>query len=173
MRKSAKTKPCILSKGALVIFAAILISFAPSVFPENIEAPSFAQRDIRGDLQSLSKYEGEAVVLYFWATWCPWCRKDVKNVQTMYARFHPQGVAFISISLDQSLPALEQFAEANQIHYPIIFDGQGWRNEIAQLYHVTATPAVVLLDREHRICYMGGEMSKLPEMLQKFNLLKK
>ena len=47
-------------------------------------------------------YKGKVVLLDFWATWCGPCVKEVPNVVDAYARFHPQGLEVLSVSLDQA-----------------------------------------------------------------------
>ena len=140
-------------------------SFPAPVFSESLQAPAFSEADLQGTLQSPAKYQGKILVLYFWATWCPWCRKDVKNMTEVFRTYHPKGVEFISISLDKDLSKLQLFVEEHRIPYPVLFDGKGWENHIAQLYGVNSTPSFILVNRKGEIQSAGGSSEDLKEKL--------
>ena len=136
-------------------------SFPAPVFSESLQAPAFSEADLQGTLQSPAKYQGKILVLYFWATWCPWCRKDVKNMTEVFRTYHPKGVEFISISLDKDLSKLQKFVEEHRIPYPVLFDGKGWENKIAQLYEVDSTPSFFVVDKQGQIVAEGSQASEL------------
>ena len=136
-------------------------------------APQFTETDIRGQVQSLEKYAGQPLVIYFWATWCPWCVKDVQAMKAAYQKFHPQGIGFISVSLDKNLSSLEEFVTSRDINYPVLFDGKGWDNELARRFGIHSTPRYVLLDRNHEIRFEGRDIHKLDQQLKKHSLLKR
>lgn len=133
---------------------------------EFLKAPDFEMSDLRGEMQSPSQHRGDYLILYFWATWCPACRQDVENIKGVYERFHPKGLEFISISLDSDLAKLEQFVETKEIHYPVLYDGKGWGNEIAQLYGVNSTPTFLLIDPDQKVISSGNRIRKIEAFLK-------
>ena len=123
-------------------------------------APQFSGTDLQGRSYSLDKYRRKDLVIYFWATWCPACRNEVRDVKKAYRLLRSEGVSFISVSLDKHRDTLQKFIKENQITYPVLFDGQGWNNQIAKAYSIAATPTVVVVDRLGKIQSTGHWISE-------------
>jgi peroxiredoxin/TolA-binding protein len=117
-------------------------------------APPIRGTDLTGQSQSLDRYRGKVLLIDFWATWCGPCRAELPNVKAIYRKYKDRGFAVLGISLDQDRAALKSFLKEEQMEWPQLFDGKGWRNEIAQRYGVTAVPHTVLLDRQGVIRYV-------------------
>lgn len=148
-----------------ILTAAFLLGGVPRVDAVQTPAPSFSQADIQGKLQAPENYRGKPLVLYFWATWCPACRQDVENIVKLHREFYPQGVQFLSVSLDEDLARLEAFVKEHGISFPVLFDGKRWENEIARLYGISATPTFVLIDEEGFIENAGSWSDNLANLL--------
>ena len=141
------------------------ILLLPAVSCAQDKAPSFHETDIRGNRQSPDQYLGKTLVLYFWASWCPNCRKDVKKMIAVYKKHHAQNVEWISISLDHELEKLESFAAKMNIPYPILFDGRGWENQIGRMYGISAIPVFFVVDSRGFMAHSGSRGSELDEIL--------
>src|SRR2546425_8868021 len=62
----------------------------------------------------LSEYRGRVVLLNFWATWCPPCRKEMPDLERLYATYRDRGLTVITVS-DQDKETLLKFAETNPL----------------------------------------------------------
>ena len=62
----------------------------------------------KGNVLSLEKYRGRCVVLHFWATWSPNCKKDMAKMKELYATYDIQGVEFIGVSYDTEQETLKK-----------------------------------------------------------------
>ncbi len=93
-------------------------------------------------------YKHKLVLLYFWATWCGDCGREVPFVTAAYKTYHPQGLEMLGISLDHPDQAgqLEAYTRARGMPWLQVYDGKGWEAAIAQLYFVTSTPTPLLVD---------------------------
>ena len=108
-------------------------------------APAFRLAALAGgqiDLpQSLA---GQVVALRFWADWCPYCRKEMTELQPVYARLQPQGLEILAVNVAQSPDSVRRFVEPLGIAYPILLDPEG---ATARAYGVKALPMTWLIDR--------------------------
>ncbi len=86
---------------------------------EQLDAlPAFAYEDLEGTTRRTQEFEDKVVVLNFWATWCPPCRKETPAFVAMQDEFGDQ-VQFIGIAIDDEEPVRE-FAESYAVNYPIL-----------------------------------------------------
>lgn len=115
-------------------------------------APDFKMKTSKGKTLSLKQYRGKYVVLDFWASWCPDCRKDIPNVVRMYTKFHPQGVEFIGISMDTDAEAWKKAIAKYGLAYPQVSELVKFHDtKIAALYGVKWIPSMVLIDPNGKI----------------------
>jgi peroxiredoxin len=85
------------------------------------EHPDFALRDLSGHSWRMTDLRGKVVLLNFWATWCPPCRKELPTLQAFSGRFADQGLVIIGIS-DEDAAKVEPFVRKQAITYPIVLD---------------------------------------------------
>ena len=131
------------------------------------KAPAFSAEDLTGRTYSLSTYRGKPLVLYFWATWCPACVAEAKQMKKLYADYHPKGVAFLSVSLDSDKSKLSKYIDEKNIRYPVVFDGKGWNNEMAKTFGIHATPSYIFIAKDGTISSRGGGADSLADQLSK------
>jgi thiol-disulfide isomerase/thioredoxin len=99
----------VLTIGAQETAEDVDAKYAANLLKPGTEAPDFTiqNNDSVKDVK-LSDFRGKYVVLDFWASWCPDCRKDMPEVKALYEQFGKKGVQFIGISFDTDKAALEQ-----------------------------------------------------------------
>lgn len=112
--------------------------------------PNFSARDLDGTLQSLKQYQGKIVVLHFWATWCPYCRGEIPKLVKIHREMADQGVAVLTISIDDDLNKLSDFVKRAKLPYPVIVD-RTTRPLISERYAIPGIPVTFILARDGRI----------------------
>jgi peroxiredoxin len=137
----------------------------PYIAPGHL-APEFTMTSLSGQEIRLSDFRGKVVLLDFWATWCNACIVELPNVLRTYREFKDQGFEIIGLSLDEDRERLVEFISKQDIGWPQLFDGKGWKMEIAQLYRVSSLPATFLLDRSGTIRYKNVRGSELARRVQ-------
>jgi peroxiredoxin len=119
------------------------------------EAPDFTLTDLSGQPVTLSEHRGKVVLLDFWATWCPPCRKEIPHFVELYDQYRDQGLEIIGISLDQAgVETVQKFAEEYQINYPVVMG----HAEVAGSYGgIRGIPTTFAISREGKIVetYVG------------------
>jgi len=80
--------------------------------------PSFSYPDLQGRQRSLEEFADKVVVLNFWATWCPPCRKETPEFVALQ-ELYGSNVQFIGIAIDDEEPVRE-FADSYSVNYPLL-----------------------------------------------------
>ncbi len=109
-------------------------------------APDFILSGMNGKKVSLSDFEGKTVLLMFWASWCPTCRGENKELTGLYPEYKDQGFEIVGISLDRSKTNWEKAVEKDGVAWVQLSDLQGTESPVATEYGVYATPATFLID---------------------------
>ncbi len=115
----------------------------------NDPAPEFTLYTLDGEEIKLSDYFGKVVILDFWATWCPPCRKSIPDLISIQNEYKDD-LIIIGISLDQpsSQSELQPFIESYGINYPVVL---GTNQVLAAYGNVQAIPTSFIIDQEGNI----------------------
>jgi peroxiredoxin len=125
--------------------------------------PILGELDLRspaGEQVSLIPFVGrKAVVVAFWAAWCPICRKEVPHLNMLNA--NPL-VKVIGVNEGESLLDIQAFVADNKPGYEIVVDPHG---AVAKSFGVPGMPYCVIIGRSGVIAYRGYG---LPEELDSY-----
>jgi peroxiredoxin len=97
-------------------------------------APQFALEDLSGNMVSLSKYQGKALLINFWATWCGPCKLETPWLVDLRNQYASQGFEILGIStddidrtdkktLDGEKKEIARFVEQMHMPYPVLIEG--------------------------------------------------
>jgi len=112
------------------------------------QAPNFTLNRLKGGTIELASYRGQKpVVLDFFATWCPNCRRDMPHLNGLYEKYKDQ-VEVIGIDLQEQASLITPFTTDLVITFPIALDSDG---KVSQLYGVRYTNFHVLIDKAGNI----------------------
>ncbi len=106
----------------------------------------FTQNDPDGNPVTLSKLaEGKLLLVDFWASWCPDCRKANPDVVAAYQKFHDQGFDVLGVSFDTNKEAWLAAIEKDGLTWTQVSDLQGWSNAAGALYAISFIPQNALI----------------------------
>ena len=126
--------------------------YATELVKAGVQAPDFKMKTIDGKTFKLSQLKGKTVVLDFWASWCPDCRKDAPEVVRMYKEYAPQGIEFVGVSMDTDMEAWRKACEQFGIAYTQVSELKKFKEtDIAKAYGVKWIPSMVVVDKEGKV----------------------
>jgi len=117
-------------------------------------APDFSLKDLDGNLVRLTDFRGKAVLVNFWATWCPPCRFEMPTLQRVYEKHRLHDFVVLAVdtgersSGESMRVAARAFASAFNLTFPIVLD-EG--DQVANLYNLRAYPTSFFVDREGKL----------------------
>lgn len=112
-------------------------------------APDFELELIDGEVVKLSDFQGEKVLLNFWATWCPPCRAEMPDMQ----KFHEESDEGVILAVNfgetkNQMDQVEEFLDEFEVTFSVLKDDE---NDVATMYDVAALPTSYFIDPEGRI----------------------
>jgi len=114
---------------------------------------NFTFKDLDGKPVALSDYKGKVVLLDFWATWCPPCRKEIPGFVELYNTYKSRGLVVIGVSMDdaEDTPDVKRFAAQLKINYPILL-GYGREDDLKPAFGELPLPTSFVIARDGKIC---------------------
>jgi cytochrome c biogenesis protein CcmG/thiol:disulfide interchange protein DsbE len=165
-----------LKKYSLLLFFALLglVWIVLSRVPDNFAtdqairsprvgffAPTFSRVSLENETLSDETFAGKAIVLNFWASWCPPCRAEMPTLQKMSAKYNGQGVLILGVNStsQDSLEKAQEFITTNGITFANIQDENG---DIARAYQINSLPTTFFIAPNGKIVEMiiGGPISE-------------
>ena len=133
--------------------------------PTRTLAKDFTFKDLEGKTHSLSDYRGKVLLVNFWATWCPPCRREMPSMERLYQKL--KGQPFMVLAVDQWESYDLVFAFTGQLDpqptFPILFDE---KSSAAKQWNVKGLPTSFIVDKRGRVAYraVGGREFDHPEI---------
>ena len=108
---------------------------------------------------------GKVVLVDFWATWCGPCVAEIPNIRAQYDKYHAAGFEVVGVSLDDDRAAVADFIAAKELPWPVILDGRGPGNSLADRYGIRAIPALFLVGRDGNVISLQARGKALEALL--------
>jgi peroxiredoxin len=107
----------------------------------------FTLADLQGKTWQLKNLRGKVVLVNFWATWCPPCRKEMPDLEALYQRFSGQGLVILAIS-DEERAKVAPFIADYKISYPVLLDPG---RKVNELFQVEGIPKSLVYARDGKL----------------------
>ncbi|MGG4267187.1 redoxin domain-containing protein [Peribacillus simplex] len=110
------------------------------------KAPDFTLKTLDGKQIKLSDYKGKKVMLNFWATWCPPCKKEMPDMEK-YTKQAGDDVVVLAVNIDPEND-VKSFVNDNGITFTIPLDSQRAKNPVNERYKISSIPTTYFIDKE-------------------------
>jgi len=126
------------------------------------EHADFTLKDLTGKTWTLSELRGKVVLVNFWATWCPPCRKEMPDLETLYERFGPQGLVILGLS-DEEAAKVEPFIRERKVTFPVLLDPG---RKVNEAFVVEGIPKSFVYDRDGKLVAQSIDMRTQRQFLE-------
>lgn len=148
----------------LALFLTLTGSFAFGAVSVGDAVPSFTATTLDGQQINTSDLKNNSpMLIVFWASWCPYCVRDVPKLNGLYENLKSKGLVMVAINpgVNDSLKRIEQFVNNHSPAYPIALD-EG--STITREFGVFGAPTYFVVDKSGVVRYRGNQ---LPEGIEK------
>lgn len=130
-----------------------------------VNAPNFTLEDMDEYEYDFSEYRGKVVLLNFWASWCPPCRREMPSMERLYRKYQDKDFSVVAVNQMEDEDKIFAFTGTleTQLTFNILLDTQ---STVSQDYDVRGLPTSYLIDKEGRIRYraVGGREFDHPKV---------
>jgi peroxiredoxin len=145
----------------LLVFLLLVISGIPSSLAQQGslgQAPDFSLEDINQTTYNLSSYKDKKpVILFFWTTWCPFCRKEIDQLKNIYPDLQKGGWELFTINIKEPVYKVQNFAESHNLILKVLLDKDA---HVASAYEVLGVPTYCIIDKRGQIVFKNHYFPK-------------
>ena len=127
-----------------------------------IEKLDFTLKDLHGKKWTLSELRGKIVVVNFWATWCPPCRKELPDLDAIYTHFQSQGLVVLALT-DEDMAKVGALFGGHLPSFPVLLDTS---HQVGAQFHVDSLPHTFVFDREGKLAAQSIDMRTQQQFLR-------
>jgi thiol-disulfide isomerase/thioredoxin len=126
--------------------ATLMSSLGITAAPGRPEVPEIELVSLDGKKSKLSDYRGKAVLLNFWATWCPPCRAEMPSLERMRKILLDEGRAFDIVAIDvaEDPSTVKKFLFENEYTFPVFLDESG---AVSVGFASQGIPTTIIVDK--------------------------
>ena len=132
------------------------------------KAPALGLPDEEGKTTwRLSELRGKVVLVNFWATWCPPCRKELPSMERLWRQFKDAGLVVLGVNVGETGDQVFAFSNSLEtpLTFPLLLDED---SRVAQSWPVKGLPTTYLVDKQGRIAFgaIGGREFDSPSVVR-------
>lgn len=111
------------------------------------QAPNFTLQGT-SDKLSLDQYDGDVIMINFWASWCGPCREELPHLEKLHKKYSKVGFTLIGINVDEDSNDAKKLLKDIPVSFPLAFDPKGI---VSKQYDLKAMPTTVLIDKSGKV----------------------
>ena len=156
---NAMKKMLLLSFFVLSTLSPVYASGQFFFFENSLEgkpAPDFTLKTLDGKELNLTKFrEGHAAIVFFWATWCPHCGEQFRELGKLTDELERKGIKLILVNLDEDVRSIPRYVQQYNIKHEVALDTD---SAVADKYGIVGVPTFYFVDKSGVIKLMEHEL---------------
>lgn len=110
---------------------------------------TFLAYDIEGNLRSFDEFRGKsALILNFWGTWCPPCRREMPDLKRIYSEYKPKGLEIIGLAVNDTPQRVKAYVAQFEVDWVMLMAS---RESLLALQVGSGIPTTIFIDRSGAI----------------------
>ena len=163
---------------AVAVFGSMNMFTGSQVLRSGERVPDFTLANLSGDSVRFSDLEGQAVVLNFWATWCPPCRREMPLLDAIQKQYKSRGLSVVGIDVGEDADVVRRYIASIGVAYPIWVDAPNRQAGVDSTQRLhgrfggVGLPTTIFIDPEGRVRGRRlGELNRAVLQIQAEELL--
>jgi len=138
----------------LLLTVVLTLSFNTGCMAEPNDWVGKQLPEMKLELLSGQVETGKPMIVEFWATWCPPCRKSIPHLNEIYKKYKDKGLGIVGIS-DEEKSVIEKFTKTMPMDYAVAIDKD---NKFSEGFGIKGIPHAFLVDKTGKITWAGHPM---------------
>lgn len=155
--------PLKLTRLLLGVVILNLTSLAYASTSNEYQSEDWQLRNLAGEKVQLSQYHGQPVILVFWATWCPFCKKLLPGIQTLHEKYESKGLKIIAVNIREDWKP-HVYWRNHEYTFDAVLEG----DDVAKIYGISSTPGLVFIDPAGKVMSVQSFSDPNHPILEKF-----
>jgi len=136
--------------------------------PKSYQGKDWTLSNLDGKPVKLSRYKGQPVLLVFWATWCPYCKKLLPGIQSLHEKYGvdkygDKGLKIIAVNIREDWKP-HVYWRNHEYTFDAVLEG----DEVADIYGVSGTPGLVFIEPSGKVLSVKSFSDPKHPLLEKF-----
>jgi peroxiredoxin len=151
----------------LILVSSCNSDLSSSPYKDNLLVPyDFKLENIYEEEVSLGSYLGKkAVIIVFWATWCPYCRSALVDLKGKREYLNNEGIEVLAVNVGESLQKVKSFVAGVGLDFVVLLDRDLM---VSDTYGILGVPTFIAISKSGKVVYSGNRFYK--EKLKDLNL---
>ena len=159
---------------ATVLFSTSNLCATPSALMKSLTtvaprpAPILKLENFDEEMVDIKSYVGKVVIVNFWATWCPPCRREMDSLQKLYVDMKDKNVVVLTVNVGEDDDAVYTFINSKKpaLSFPVLFDTD---SKTMDAWGAIGLPSTYIVDKKGNIVYkaVGGRDFASPDIVDK------
>jgi len=137
----------LISRKGLVISLALIVILTLS-FVNIAFAGDIVLNDLKSSPVNLSTQTGKPTILFFWTTWCPYCRIELKQLNQMSSQMEREGLVVFAVNIGEPEYRVKRFFKSYALNVSVLLDEDGLA---ADSYEIQGVPTYIFINKSGQI----------------------
>lgn len=124
---------------------------------EQKKAPDFSLETVAGKTVALKDLNGQGAIMFFFTSWCPYCRQKLPLLSQEYPTYQKEDVRLVAVDAGESKAKVSSFATKEKLPFDVLLDID---MKVAEAYGVIGVPTFVLISKGGAVVYQGNELPR-------------
>jgi len=135
------------TRKAAAIFLVLMVILSLG-FTDTVLAGDIVLNDLESRRVDLSSLTGKPSILFFWTTWCPYCRTELRELNKLYPQMEKEGINVFAVDIGEAGDKVRRFLKDYALDLRVLLDEEG---RAAENYGIKGVPTYIFINKDGQI----------------------